>query len=315
VADTHLAIRHVLLLTAGLGTRLMPLTSVRAKPAIPIGGEPIVRHIARWLAAGGVTELLLNLHHRPETIARVMGDGSDLGVRVRYSWEQPAVLGSAGGPRLALPIIGAETFFIVNGDTLTNISLHALAEAHRAAAMPAGDAVVTLALIPNEEPLRYGGILLDGESRVTGFVRRGPAAVGSFHFVGVQAVNAGAFAWLPAGEPFSSIGYAYDRLIAEFPGSIRGFVTSADFQDIGTVADYVRTSRAYPARVGSNVRAHPSSRVSNTIIWDNVEIGPDCTLDECIVTDDVVLPAGAAWRRMILMNGPAGVEACPIDAV
>ena len=88
---------HALVLTAGLGTRLRPLTQVRAKPAIPVAGEPMVRRIVRWLA-GGVTDVVLNLHHLPETLAAAVGDGSDLGVRARYSWEQPEVLGSAGGP-------------------------------------------------------------------------------------------------------------------------------------------------------------------------------------------------------------------------
>ena len=83
-----------------------------------------------WLVAQDVTQLVLNLHHRPETIARVVGDGSHLGARVRYSWEQPAVLGSAGGPRLAAPIVGDDPFLIVNGDTLTDLDVRALADAH-----------------------------------------------------------------------------------------------------------------------------------------------------------------------------------------
>ena len=73
----------------------------------------------------------VNLHHLPATLTAVVGDGSDLGARVRYSWEQPRVLGSAGGPRQALRIIGADTFLIVNGDTLTDFDLAALADAHR----------------------------------------------------------------------------------------------------------------------------------------------------------------------------------------
>src|SRR5450759_5100656 len=114
-------IRHALVLTAGFGTRLRPLTDVRAKPAMPVAGEPMIRRIVAWLASHGIADVVLNLHHRPETLTAVVGDGSDLGVRARYSWEQPRVLGSAGGPRLALPIIGAETFFIINGDTLTDL--------------------------------------------------------------------------------------------------------------------------------------------------------------------------------------------------
>ena len=93
-----------LVLTAGLATRLRPLSLVRAKAAMPVGGEPLVRRILRGLRASGVMDAVLNLHHLPHTITQLVGDGSDLGVRVRYSWEQP-VLGSAGGPRQALPLL------------------------------------------------------------------------------------------------------------------------------------------------------------------------------------------------------------------
>ena len=112
---------RALLLTAGLGTRLQPLTSVRAKAAVPINGDALVRRVIRVLATAGIRDLVLNLHHRPATIAALVGDGTDLGVRVRYSWEQP-VLGSAGGPRHALPLVvdrDDDDFLIVNGDTLT----------------------------------------------------------------------------------------------------------------------------------------------------------------------------------------------------
>jgi NDP-sugar pyrophosphorylase family protein len=86
-------IRHALVLTAGLGTRLRPLTDVRAKPAIPVAGDPMIRRIIRTLVAQGVDDLVLNLHHLPATLTAVVGDGRDVGARVRYSWE-PEILGS-----------------------------------------------------------------------------------------------------------------------------------------------------------------------------------------------------------------------------
>src|SRR3954451_24324868 len=99
---------RALLLTAGLGTRLRPLTYARAKPAVPVNGVPLVRRILTWLRRHGASDVVLNLHHRPQSIAAVVGDGGDLGLRVRYSWEQP-VLGSAGGPRHALPLLTEKT--------------------------------------------------------------------------------------------------------------------------------------------------------------------------------------------------------------
>src|SRR6476469_6215905 len=94
-----------LVLTAGLGTRLQPLTLARAKAAAPVDGEALACRTIRWLAGHGVTDLVLNLHHKPESIAAAVGDGAGLGARVRYSWESPVVLGSAGGPRHALPLL------------------------------------------------------------------------------------------------------------------------------------------------------------------------------------------------------------------
>ena len=234
---------RALVLAAGLGTRLRPLTDMRAKPAIPVAGEPIIRRIIRWLAGQHVTEVVVNLHHLPHTVTAVLGDGSDLSVRVRYSWEQPQVLGSAGGPRQALDIIGDETFVIVNGDTLTDLNLGALIEAHRRS-----DALVTLALVPNREPDKYGGVRLEDDGVVTGFVRRGAVSKLSYHFIGVQVVHADAFRQLVPGQPINSIGGVYDGLIAARRGSIRGFVSDSAFWDIGTPEEYAKTSAEFAER-------------------------------------------------------------------
>jgi mannose-1-phosphate guanylyltransferase len=301
-------IRQALVLTAGLGTRLRPLTDVRAKPAIPVAGEPMIRRIVRWLVSRGVDDLVLNLHHRPETLTACLGDGRDLGARVRYSWELPRILGSAGGPRLARPIVGAGTFLIVNGDTLTDVDVARLGDAHAAS-----DALVTLALVPNREFLRYGGVQLDGAGRVTGFVRRGPSAEGSYHYIGVQAVAGRALDGVEPGEAASSIGGLYDALIAAQPGSVRAVVSDAAFFDVGTPADYWRTSQAFAAAEGTagssagrGARIDATARVTRSILWDDVDVAAGAQLDECIVTDGVEVTAGASHRRAILVRGDDG---------
>jgi NDP-sugar pyrophosphorylase family protein len=297
-------IHHALILTAGLGTRLRPLTDVRAKAAIPVAGVPMIRRIIRWLASSGVSDLVLNLHHRPETITAVVGDGGDLGVRVRYSWEQPTLLGSGGGPRLALPLIDADPFLIVNGDTLTDVSLPALADAHARSG-----ALATLALVPNREFDRYGGVRVDDAGSVTGFVPRGPAAEGSFHYIGVQIAAAAAFSAIAPGTAARSIGGVYDALITAQRGAVRGYVTEAEFWDVGTVADYWRTSRALEARglAAHADRAHapridPTARVVGSILWDGVDVGADAVVEECIVTDGVHIRPGAVHRGEIVMS-------------
>ena len=269
----------------------------------------MIRRIIRWLVSRGVRDLVLNLHHLPATLTAVVGDGSDLGARVRYSWEQPRVLGSAGGPRLALPLVTnhrSDTFFIINGDTLTDVDLGAIAAAHAASG-----ALVTLALVPNREFDRYGGVVLDAEGRVTEFVRRGPLAEGSYHFIGVQLAHASAFASVPAGEAANSIGGVYDALVTAAPDAVRGFVCDAEFLDVGTTDDYWRTSRVFAERegragstVGLRARIHPSARIVDSILWDDVEVGADAVIEECIVTDGATIPAGAKYQRTVIHARP-----------
>lgn len=300
-----------LILAAGLGTRLHPLTLVRAKPAIPLAGEPIVRRMVRWLVNHDVHDVVVNLHHRPVTLTRVLGDGSDLDARIRYSWEHPTVLGSAGGPRQALGILGADRFFIVNGDVLTDVDLRALESDHLR-----NGAQVTMALTPNREPLKYGGVQLDAQLRVTRFVKRGPAAAGSFHFIGPQITNAPVFQSIAEGAVAHTVGGVYDRLIAANPGAVRGFIWDRPFLDIGTVDDYVRCSRAIAPDAGANgtSRIDPAARVRNSIIWDDVTVAAGATVDGCILTDGVSVAPGGQFRDQILVANTVepGVLAFPI---
>ncbi len=303
-----------MVLAAGLGTRLRPLTDVRAKPALPVAGKPLVRWIVAWLARAGVTDVVVNLHHRPATIAEVLGDGSDLGVRVRYSWEQPVLLGSAGGPRLALPILGVDRFLLVNGDTLSDVDLEALAARHAGAGARA-----TLAVVPNPDPRRYGGVRVAPSGRVVGFAPRGPSAEGARHFTGVQIVESSVFERLATDRPSATIGGVYDALIADAPGAVAAYESDAAFHDIGTVADYIATSRALAAgrdEAGlSGAHIHPAASLRETIVWNDVWVGAGARLDGCIVTDGVVVPAGADYRHVILLAGPnGGVREAPIGS-
>lgn len=305
-----------LVLTAGLGTRLRPLTAYRAKPAMPVGADPLVGRILRQLAAAGITETVLNLHHLPETITREVGDGTQFGLHVRYSWEQPIVLGSGGGPRHALPLLDGDTLLIVNGDTLCDLPVRALWETH-----VASGARVTLGLMPHPEAGRYGGVTVDdrrmagvkagstmvdgqrgpmhgplAEGAVTGFVPRS-SAVPSAHFPGIQFVHRSVFAALPDDVPASSVGGVYDELIAAQPGAIHGVVFDARFEDVGTVDDYRRTCRELAGDASGNVVA-PTARVDvsaalrETIVWPDAVVPAGCTLERVIVTGHVPIAPG-----------------------
>lgn len=289
-----------MVLTAGLGTRLGPLSEVRAKPALPVAGVPLAGRILRWLAAGGVRSAVLNLHHRPDTITAAIGDGNGFGVQVRYSWER-TILGSAGGPARALPLLDASRFFLVNGDTLTDLDLGALAAQHLATG-----AVVTLAVIANPDPLHYGGVSVDADGRVAGFTPPGPGNRG-WHFIGVQAVESTIFAPLGPDVPSETIGRVYRDAIARSPGSVRAFVTGARFSDIGTAADYLETCLALArdeglgdTLIGARSAIGTGARLSRSVLWDDVVVGDAVVLDECVVADGVTVPGGTRLSRRVL---------------
>jgi NDP-sugar pyrophosphorylase family protein len=307
---------RALVLAAGLGTRLRPLTSLRAKAAVPVNGESLARRAVRWLVSQGISDLVLNLHHRPDTITKSVGDGSDMGARVRYSWEQP-LLGSAGGPRHALPLLLDQSgfrnpgppasspespfFLIVNGDTLTNVDLAAMRARHARSG-----ARVTMALIRNPRPDKYGGVLVDEAGIITGFTRAG-ATRDNYHFVGVQCVDGSVFASLPDGVPAESVNVRYRELLADEPGALVAFISDATFQDIGTPADYLRTSLELTLdegdhlAAGCNLEIAPSARVIRTAVWDDVTIGARSTLVDCVVGDGVRIPDDAHFERCAIV--------------
>jgi NDP-sugar pyrophosphorylase family protein len=308
---------RALVLTAGLGTRLQPLTFARAKAAAPVDGESLARRTIRWLVAQGIRDLVLNLHHHPASIAGSVGDGSDLGARVRYSWESP-VLGSAGGPRHALPLIqdghAGGTFVLVNGDTLTDVDLPSMIRHHRDSG-----ALVTMALMPNPRPDKYGGVLLDSHGAVTGFTRRGTPGP-SFHFIGPQVVEAAVFADLPDGVPAESVLEVYPRLMRERPGAVVGFVGQWHFQDIGTPADLLSTSLELAAadgrpdqpRWGRHAQVDPSALVTRSVLWDDVTIGAGVRVHECVVADAVTIPAGAHYERCAIVRSGGDLVVQPL---
>jgi len=300
-----------LVLTAGLATRLRPLSFVRAKAALPVAGTPLIRRILRSLSSAGVLDVVLNLHHLPHTLTRLLGDGAELGMRIRYSWEVP-VLGSAGGPKRALPLLSNPepgvpspgsrvpdrgTFLIVNGDTLTDVNLSAVVDDHRRSG-----ALVTMAVVPNTEPEKYSGVRVTPDGEFAGWVPRA-AQEPSYHFIGVQVAEAAAFDSVAAGIP-SEVRTLYSALIAAQPGSVRAFRTRAEFFDIGTPSDYLDTSLTLATREAidtvANAQVSPTARVERSLLWDDVIVEDGAMLRECVVTDGVRVPADTSWHGVTI---------------
>lgn len=298
-------------LTAGLATRLQPLSSIRAKAAIPVAGRPIIVRILQWLRASGIRRVVVNLHHKPETVTAIVGDGSQFDLEVRYSWE-PVVLGSAGGPRRALPLLDAERFLIVNGDTLTDCRLDELVAQHLQR-----QAAVTMAVVAGDVE-RYGGVLADAGGWVRGFGKAAPGTRAR-HFIGVQAVERAVFASLPDDRPAESVRTVYPQLLARQPQAIAAFESDAEFLDVGTARDYLATVATVAARegrgfdVGAGCVIASDARVERTILWDRVTIGASARLAGCIVADDVTVPPGAVYEDAVLVPSPSGLRASPLS--
>ena len=235
-----------LVLTAGLGTRLRPLSDVRAKPAMPVAGEPMVRRIIRWLASHGVDDLVLNLHHRPETITAVVGDGRDLGAgTLLVGAAAPSRQRGRPAPR-ALDHRRQGRRYVLR---------HQRRHAHRRGPSRSGGGAPRLGRARHAgarpqsrvPPLRRRAARRRAAGdRLPRAARRRPRP---YHYIGVQVAQAAAFASLPGtNRPVNR--RLCDALMRTRPGGVGGFVCNAAFWDVGTVADYWRTSLAFVARAG-----------------------------------------------------------------
>jgi mannose-1-phosphate guanylyltransferase len=148
---------RAMVLAAGLGTRLRPLTYEITKPMVPVLDRPVMEHIVELLERHGFEEVIANLHYFPETIREYFGE------RISYRFEEE-LLGTAGGVRACAQFFGEEPFLVISGDALTDIDLGALAARHRESG-----GVATLAVKKVEDTREYGVVLHDSDGRITGF--------------------------------------------------------------------------------------------------------------------------------------------------
>jgi mannose-1-phosphate guanylyltransferase len=146
-----------MVLAAGLGTRLRPLTYEITKPMVPVLDRPVMEHILDLLDRHGFEQVIANLHYFPETIRAHFGE------RISYRYE-PELLGTAGGVRACADFFGDEAFLVISGDALTDIDLGALAKRHRETG-----GIATLAVKQVPDTREFGVVLHDREGRITGF--------------------------------------------------------------------------------------------------------------------------------------------------
>lgn len=227
-----------MILAAGFGTRLRPLTDTLPKPLLPVSGRPLIVWNLLLLRRHGVTDVIINLHHLGHLIEQALGDGSQFGMKLAYSRE-PVILGTGGGLKQAEPFFGGEPFFVLNGDTLFEMDLSDMAAAHRRQG-----ALATMAVRSDPDPDRWGAVEVDAARRVVRISGRGRSAEGRTEkrmFAGVHLMHPRLLADVPAGRE-SSIIEAYVRAI-QGGEAVAGCELSGYWSDIGTPERYAQAQQ------------------------------------------------------------------------
>lgn len=224
------------ILAAGAGTRLRPLTDTCPKPMLPVAGEPLLVHTLRWLQRYGVEEVALNLHHLPEVVQDGLGEGTQFGMRLRYSYE-PELLGTAGAVRRVAdtaPDFFNETFLVVYGDLLVNLDISELLAFHRMQGSR-----FTLALKRTTTPQSQGMIEVDATGRVTRFVEKPQVwDGGDTANAGVYLCEPAVIAHLPPG--FSDFGHDIIPKLLREGTPVYGLPLTGYLLDIGTPEAYAQ---------------------------------------------------------------------------
>lgn len=321
---------NAMLLAAGTGRRMLPLTGTLPKAAIPVLGRPMAVQILRRLGRAGVTDAVVNLHHLPDLVREVIAkhDGPSL-PRVRYSMEE-TIRGTAGALRLAAPNLrGSGTILVTNSDFLSDVDLTAAVEAHRAGGWAA--TIVLTTWRPG-----YSEVEMDGDGRVlslAGAPEADPARVsGRYLFTGLHCIDEEVLDRIPAAVPSGIVSHVYRDLARE--GRLGAWLHEGFWWEFGSPGLYLDGSLALlqldagartavseehdavfdigPARVsvGAGARWHDSAhirghvalglasrvekgaRIEDSIVMPEAWVGPECQLRRCIVGQGIEVPAG-----------------------
>jgi NDP-sugar pyrophosphorylase family protein len=292
-----------MVLAAGLGLRMRPLTLLRAKPAMPVLNRPLLHWTMERLARAGVREVVVNLHHLPETITGVLGTGRRFGLRIRYSVE-PTILGTGGGPRAVREVFGDEPLLVVNGDVLFDLDVGEVLAAHRRTG-----AVATLALRRNPVPHAYSPVVVGRDGRIlsiAGRPRRSRGAVAMF--ASVHVLDPALLERLPEGAS-DSVRDLYVPLLAE--GSrLHGVRTRGAWYDFGRPALYLDAQlRLLPgsgrgrALVDGTARVAATARVSRSVLGGRARVGSGARVERSVLWDGAVVEPGASARGAIVATG------------
>lgn len=241
-----------MILAAGEGTRLRPLTLNTPKPMLPIAGEPLLAYILDWLHFYEVNEVAINLHHLPKVIIDWLGEGNRFDINVTYSVED-VILGTAGA-LTKLRDFFDDTFIVIYSDMLTDLNIPSLLKFHQTKR-----ALATIVLIEVEDPSAYGIVEVDNESRILRFVEKPAPGTTSSNLAnaGVYILQPELIDYIPQ-DTFYDFGYDVFPALLSKGERLFGYTTTDSFLDTGTMENYrhaereILEGRFSPKRVPSN---------------------------------------------------------------
>jgi len=291
---------RAIILSAGYGTRLWPLTEDRTKPALPILGKPLVGYVAEYIAGYGFDEIVVNLHHRPDSVRAALGDGSKFGVKLHYV-EEPVILGTSGALDNTREFFQNGTFLAINGKIITDIDLREALETHRRT-----NALATLVLLRNQKRERFSVVNVDRE-RITGFggMPESNSELAPLMFTGIQILEPGIFDYIPRGVFSHSTTDVYPRAIANGE-TIAAHVAHGAWRELSTLKRYLDISvemlreRGEQYTAGKNCSISGTATVSDSILWDNVTVSDETRVHHCVLGDGVRLFQGKIENAVVV---------------
>jgi len=277
----------VMVLAAGLGTRLRPLTDLISKPMAPIVNKPVMEHIIELLAKYGFTEIVCNLHWYPEDIKNYFGDGSKWGVSIAYSYEDK-LLGTAGGVKNVEDFFEERTFLVISGDALTDIDLESLIEFHKEKSC-----ISTIVLTRVEDTSQYGVVLLDKDNKIYGFQEKplGGEAESSLANSGIYVFEPKILKYVPEGK-FYDFGKNLFPDLLKKKISYYGYVHNQYWNDVGSLSEYQRGNfDALERKV--------KVKIPGKMIKEGVWIGKNCKIQE----DVIIIPPVCIGNNCTIKKG------------
>lgn len=227
-----------MILAAGVGSRLHPLTHTTPKPLVPVVNRPVVEHIIALLRRHGFTDIIINVYHLADQITSYLGDGSRFGVRITYS-EEDRLWGDAGSVKRCEDFFGNETFLVIGGDDLADIDLTRFLENHKQK-----NALASIALSLVDDPAEYGIVLMSEEGRITRFLEkpRGEVIFSNTANTGIYLFEPEALELIPR-STFYLFGKTFFPLMLEQRRPIFGYLTAGYWMDVGNLEMYLHAHR------------------------------------------------------------------------